>query len=96
MDPGKDQSVAHAFASKCDQARADLTRHMQERGLLAKDGWRIDESLRQADGGTVIVMRPIHMRLPAPPDLECSCSVDEPGLRVSAQCRPQTADSRQD
>jgi hypothetical protein len=48
----------------------------------------IGESMRQADGGTVLVMRPIHMRLPAPADLECSCSVDEPGVTVSAQCNP--------
>jgi hypothetical protein len=88
MDTRKDSSVAHAFAAKCEQARADLRRHMRERGLHAEDGWLIDESMRQADGGTVLVMRPIHMRLAAPPDLECSCSVDEPGVRVSAQCRP--------
>lgn len=62
---------------------------MRERGLHAEDGWSIDETLRQVDGGSVIVMRPIHMRLDAPPDLECSCSVDEPGLKVSAQCAPQ-------
>ena len=89
MDPRRDDNVAHAFASKCDQARDELLKHMRERGLHAEDGWRIDESVRQADGGSVIVMRPIHMRLSAPPDLECSCSVDEPGLNISAQCVPQ-------
>jgi hypothetical protein len=88
MDPLKDNSVAHAFASKCEQARADLLKHMRDRGLLAEDGWMIVESMHQADGGTVLVMRPIHMRLAPPPDLECSCSVDEPGVRVSAQCNP--------
>jgi hypothetical protein len=88
MDVRKDNSVAHAFAAKCEQARADLMKHMQDRGLLVEDGWMIGESMRQADGGSVLVMRPIHLRLPAPPDLECSCSVDEPGVTVSAQCNP--------
>jgi hypothetical protein len=89
MDPQKDQSLARAFAVKCDQARADLMEHMRVRGLHAKDGWRIGESMRQADGGTVLVMRPIHMRHTSPPDLECSCSIDEPGEQVSAQCSPR-------
>jgi hypothetical protein len=88
MDTRKDTTVAHAFAAKCEQARADLLKHMRDRGLLAEDGWLIDESMRQADGGSVIVMRPIHMRLQPPPDLECTCSVDEPGVTVSARCSP--------
>jgi hypothetical protein len=88
MDARKDNSVADAFAAKCEQARADLRKHMQERGLRTEDGWVIHETMRQANGGTVLVFRPIHMRLPAPPDLECNCSIDEPGVQVSAECRP--------
>jgi len=88
MDARKDNSVTYAFAAKCEQARADLWKHMRERGLHAEDGWVIHETMRQADGGTVLVFRPIHMKLASPPDLECSCSVDEPGARVSAQCNP--------
>jgi hypothetical protein len=88
MDTRKDTSVAHAFASKCEQARADLRKHMLLRGLREEDGWVIAETMRQADGGTVLVMRPMHMKLTSPPDLECSCSVDEPGTKVSAQCNP--------
>jgi hypothetical protein len=80
--------VAYAFAAKCSQARADLVKHMLVRGLHPEDGWLIHESMRQANGGTVLVFRPIHMRLSAPPDLECTCSVDEPGAEISAQCNP--------
>lgn len=80
--------MAYAFAAKCEQARADLRNHMQQRGLRVEDGWLIHESMRHADGGTVLVMRPIHLKHPAPQDLECSCSIDEPGARISAQCNP--------
>jgi len=88
MDTRKDDSAANAFADKCEQARADLRKHMLERGLRVEDGWVIHETMRQANGGTVLVFRPIHMRLPSPPDLECNCSIDEPGSHVSAECRP--------
>jgi hypothetical protein len=86
MSNQKDSSAADAFAAKCQRARADLRQHMLERGLHEKDGWLIHESMRQANGGTVLVMRPIHMKLPAPSDLECSCSIDEPGTDISSSC----------
>jgi hypothetical protein len=44
--------------------------------------------MRQANGGTVLVMRPIHMKLPAPTDLECTCSIDETGTDISSDCSP--------
>lgn len=86
MDPAKDKASANAFAAKCAQARSELLKHMAERGLHEKDGWTIHEAMRQAKGGTVLVMRPIHMKLPAPTDLECSCSIDEPGTDISSEC----------
>ena len=88
MDPGKDRSAADAFAAKCEQARSDLRKRMAEGGLHEKDGWLIHETMRQANGGTVLVMRPMHLKLPAPPDLECNCSIDEPGTDISSQCDP--------
>jgi len=88
MDPRKDSSAATAFAAKCEQARSDLRKRMAEHGLHEKDGWRIHESMREAKGGTLIVMRPIHSKLAAPPDLECNCSIDEPGTDISSQCDP--------
>ena len=86
MDRRQDKALTHAFAAKCEQARADLRRHMKERGLHAEEGWLIHEAVAHRDGGTHIVMRPIHRQLPAPADLECSCSIDEPGEKLSSQC----------
>ena len=86
MGPTKDTAFAHQFATRCEEARNTLWQHMRERGLHAEDGWRIHEVTRHVSGRTEIVMRPIHMRLPAPPELECSCSIDEPGEDISAQC----------
>jgi hypothetical protein len=34
----------------------------------------------------MLVMRPIHLKLPAPTDLECSCSIDEGGTDISWDC----------
>ena len=86
MSAANDRSAAGTFAAKCEQARSELRKHMVERGLHEKDGWAIHESMRQANGGTVLVMRPFHMKLEAPPDLECSCSIDEPGTDISSDC----------
>ena len=88
MTSKNDSSAAGAFATKCDHARSELRRHMTDRGLHEKDGWTIHESMRQANGGTVLVMRPIHMKLPAPADLECTCSIDETGTDISSDCSP--------
>jgi hypothetical protein len=86
MDPGLDASLAYAFAMRCEQVRAELRSKMRARGLREEDGWSIHESTRH-DRGTMLVMRPIHMRLPAPPDLECTCEIDEPGHEISGGCR---------
>ena len=88
MDPRNDSSAATAFAAKCEQARSDLRKRMEERGLHEKDGWLVHETMRQANGGTVLVMRPMHFKLTAPPDLECNCSIDEPGTDISSECDP--------
>ena len=82
-----DEHLYQAFCERCDDARAKLRQHMSELGLHAKDGWSIHESTRQVDGRTELVMRPLHPRLPAPTDLECLCAIDEPGEKVSSECR---------
>ena len=86
MAEGKDAATAYRFAVRCEEARNALRQHMRDRGLHAEDGWRIHESVRHIRGGTEIVMRPIHMKLPAPDDLECTCSIDEPGEDISVEC----------
>ncbi|HLX23191.1 MAG TPA: hypothetical protein VKR38_07585 [Usitatibacter sp.] len=74
------------FIERCDEARIALWKHMRARGLHESDGWSIYEFIREANGGTELVMRPLHPRLSPPEGLECVCSIDEPGLKVSADC----------
>jgi len=74
------------FSERCGEARAALWKHMDERGLYQRDGWSIYEFTREMSGGTELVMRPIHPRLSAPLGLECVCTIDEPGSKVSADC----------
>ena len=81
-----DESLALHFAAKRDEARAMLRRHMEERGLYERDGWSIVETLRHRDGKTELVLRPIHLRLVPPVDLECVVAIDEPGTRITADC----------
>jgi hypothetical protein len=85
MDP-KEDLLFPEFAARCEEARRALTRQMAERGLHARDGWRIYESIRDVIGRTELVMRPIHSHLESPPDLECVCSIDVPGSAVSSDC----------
>src|SRR6185369_1035860 len=70
-------SLAKAFSAKCAVARAHLRREMEARGLHQSDGWKIMETVRDCAGGSEIVMRPLHMRLPAPDDLECVVRIEE-------------------
>lgn len=83
----RDQNLFPVFSAACGAARESLWRHMEEKGLREKDGWRIYEFTRQVGGHTQLVMRPVHRELNAPPDLECLCSIDEPGSNVSSECR---------
>ena len=90
MEKNRDSQLARAFAEQCADARTKLETHMNSRGLRFEDGWRIHEKTRHADGRTIIVMKPIHARLPAPEDLECECWIDEPGEDISSDCQPPT------
>ena len=85
-DKGEER-IADAFSRKCEEARRTLLRHMEERGLLASQGWRILETTRYRDGNAELVMRPIHRVLPTPDDLECVVAIDLlPISDVSLEC----------
>ena len=86
MNPCKDERLVAEFAARCEEARASLRKHMLELGLRDEDGWRIYEFTRDVGGYTELVMRPMHSRLQAPSDLECSCAIDERGSNISAGC----------
>jgi hypothetical protein len=70
-------SLAQAFSAKCAVARAHLRREMEARGLHQSDGWKIMETVRDCVGGSEIVMRPLHLHLQAPDDLECVVRIEE-------------------
>lgn len=86
MDERRDASLAAEFASRYAETRSLLLSKMEERGLLARDGWRIHESTRTRDGRTELVLRPMHAAHPIPEDLECVVSIDEPGTSIESHC----------
>ena len=86
MTAKPDALLAVEFSMKRLEARATLRKHMDERGLLEKDGWNISEVLRQREGKTELVMRPSHLRLASPDDLECVVAIDDAGSRIDSNC----------
>jgi hypothetical protein len=86
MSQTTDSALAEAFAAKRDEARRTLRGHMEARGLLEKDGWRIVETVRHRQGRTELVLKPMHLRLDAPPNLECVVAIEEPGWGITADC----------
>lgn len=70
-------SLAHLFSARCAVARAHLRREMEARGLRQCDGWEINETTRDCPGGSEIVMRPLHLHLVAPDDMECVVRIEE-------------------
>lgn len=82
-----DITPAGRFAEQRDAAEARLWREMEAAGLYARDGWKIAEITREARNGTELVLRPLHMRLPAPEHLECVVWIDADDGNVSTSCR---------
>lgn len=82
-----DAMVAAAFAARCEESRAILRKEMEAAGLFERDGWRIMEMTRPGRSGLELVMRPIHLRLPSPPGMECVVWIDEDGMDVGSECQ---------
>ena len=80
--------VAARFAQACSEARRHLRAQMEQHGLHESDGWKIAESIRAVQGGSELVMRPLHLRLQAPPWLECVVAIDEQTTAVETNCVP--------
>lgn len=89
MPSTNDKLIAARFALACTEARAHLRRLMEERGLHERDGWKIVESVRQVQGATELVMRPLHLYEPAPDDLECVVAIHEQSTLVDSSCTPE-------
>ena len=88
MAETNDALVAARFAQACAEARIYLRRQMEELGLHERDGWKIVETVRQVAGGSQLVMRPLHLRLAAPPDLECVVALDLASTTIDSNCAP--------
>jgi hypothetical protein len=84
-----DQQSANRFAEKRIEAEEHLWREMEARGFHRKDGWKMGEFLRDTRGGTELVLRPIHLWHPTPPELECVIWVSYENGDVNAQCTPE-------
>jgi len=59
---------------------------MERAGLRAHEGWKIAETVRQVDGGSELVMRPLHLHKPSPPDLECVVKIDLDTASIDSTC----------
>ena len=75
------------LSAKCEKAREALREHMARRGLLEGDGWKIYEFTRPFEGGTELVLRPVHTSHSTPDELECTCRVEHPGENAIAECQ---------
>jgi hypothetical protein len=81
--------IAARFAKACADARRHLWAQMEQHGLREADGWKIAESIRAVQGGSELVMRPLHLRLQAPPWLECVVAIDEDTTAIESNCTPE-------
>ena len=83
-----ESDLSDVFASKRAAAEAFLWAEMEKLGLLAKDGWRISESVRDGAGGSELVLRPVHRSKAAPAGLECVVQIVEHGHSIESRCSP--------
>jgi hypothetical protein len=85
---GMDQEIERLFAARYEAARKHLRAMMETLGLHESEGWRISEITQETEGGSRVVLRPIHTRLVAPPDVECIVWIHEEDGAVDADCVP--------
>ena len=82
-----DQSLSRTFAAQLAAAHANLRREMTALGLHEHDGWKIAEVVREsALGGTEIVVRPLHLFLEPPANLECVVTIVESAATIDLEC----------
>jgi hypothetical protein len=74
-------SLASELAARIESARGELLARMRALGLDPVDGWRVREEIRSTMSGTVVVLKPVHMRLDAP-DIEATVQIGHDGHPV--------------
>ena len=83
-----DERLAREFLARRAEAEAYLRREMAKLGLYERDGWRIAETTRERDGGSELVLRPVHNEKVAPEGLECVVHIREVTPKVESHCSP--------
>ena len=78
LDNRIDDMLSTDISARIARAKTYLEIRMAEMGLNAKDGWKIQEELRDTDTGTRWVFRPMHLRREAP-DLQSTVFLDHDG-----------------
>jgi hypothetical protein len=66
VDPDRIDELAMELAFRISRARESLAAEMLTLGLTSDDGWRIVEEIRSSISGTLLVLKPLHLRLPTP------------------------------
>lgn len=85
-DGSRTVSLSRALTEARARAEESLWAEMDKRGLRRADGWKIIELTREASGGTQIVMKPLHLRLQPPDDLECVVTIGEDAAGIQMRC----------
>ena len=83
-----DDQLSDEVIARIREAEAFLRAEMKKLGLLQEDGWSIAQSTRDVMGATEVVLRPMHLRKPAPEGLECVVRVHEVKPKVETECSP--------
>jgi hypothetical protein len=87
LDMPNDQTLSRKFADQLATAKAHIWRELGARGLHERDGWRIAELVRESPlGGTEVVLRPLHLTLESPADLECVVTIVEEAKTIDLEC----------
>lgn len=86
MPKNDDANVAARFTRRLAMARQHLRREMTAHGLHARDGWRIAETVRMIEGGSEIVLWPVHRTLPSPAGMECVVSIETDTATIDSNC----------
>ena len=86
FDGSRTVSLSRALTEARIRAQEHLWEEMEKRGLRRADGWSIVELTREGRGGTEIVMRPMHLRLTTPEDIECVVAIVEDTAGIQMQC----------
>jgi hypothetical protein len=91
-DRSRTDSLSQALSAERERLRLYLWGEMEKLGLRKEDGWSILEFTRESEGGTQIVLRPMHMRLTPPDGMECVVGIVEDSGGIHGRCTGPNAE----